>query len=119
MTIGQIIVKLRKDMGLTQGQLAEKLYVSRQAVSKWENGTALPGLDNIRALSEFFGVPTDMFLRPDEASEPREEKSPLQPTLQNHGPFISSLPQKRPLSFSSFRCHRHRRFHRYVVGLLS
>lgn len=86
MTIGQIIVKLRKDMGLTQGQLAEKLYVSRQAVSKWENGTALPGLDNIRALSEFFGVPTDMFLRPDEASEPREEKSPLQQTLQDVTP---------------------------------
>lgn len=64
MTIGQIIVKLRKERGLTQEQLARQLYVTRQAVSKWETGSAQPDLDNIRALSEFFGVSSDLFLQP-------------------------------------------------------
>ena len=40
-TIGQIIVKLRKERGLTQEQLARQLYVTRQAVSKWETGGSL------------------------------------------------------------------------------
>ncbi len=62
MTIGQIIVQLRKKCGLTQEMLAEKLNVSRQAISKWENSASQPDLDNIRALSEFFGVPADTFL---------------------------------------------------------
>ncbi len=64
MEIGEMIVKLRKERGLTQEQLAENLYVSRQAVSKWETGAAQPDLDNIRALSRFFGVSTDLFLQP-------------------------------------------------------
>ena len=65
MTIGQTIAKLRKERGMTQEQLARQLYVSRQAVSKWETGSAQPDLDNIRALSEFFGVSSDLFLHPE------------------------------------------------------
>ena len=44
---------LRKEAGISQGQLADKLNVSRQSVSKWENGTAIPDLDRIIEPAEF------------------------------------------------------------------
>lgn len=74
MNIGETIAKLRREQGLTQEQLADKLCVSRQAISKWETNKALPDLDNIRILSEFFGVSTDVFLKPSQAS-PKNESS--------------------------------------------
>ena len=48
--------KYRKQMGLSQEVLAEKLYVSRSAVAKWENGLGLPSEDSLDAIAEFFGV---------------------------------------------------------------
>ena len=53
------LVQLRKDNGLSQLELAEKLNVSRQAVSKWEVGAAVPSMDNFRRLSELYHVPLD------------------------------------------------------------
>lgn len=47
MTFGEKLQKLRRDSGLSQEKLAEQLHVSRQAVSKWELGTAAPDTDNI------------------------------------------------------------------------
>lgn len=75
MTIGKTIAQLRKAHGLTQEQLAERLLVSRQAVSKWETGAAQPDLDNIRALSAFFEVSVDVFLQP-EGQQPAEPPVP-------------------------------------------
>ena len=54
--LSEQIYALRRKMGLSQEQLAEKLGVSRQAVSKWETGASVPELDKLLALSEFFGV---------------------------------------------------------------
>ena len=51
--------KLRKEKGLTQEALAEVLFVSRTAVSKWEAGRGYPNLDSLKALSVFFSVPVD------------------------------------------------------------
>ena len=59
MAIGQKIMKLRSEMGLSQEELAEKLGVSRQTVSKWELDQAFPQLDKIIFLSRFFRVSTD------------------------------------------------------------
>ena len=56
------IIKLRKAHGWSQEDLAEKLYVSRQAISRWENGTALPDANNILQLSKLFNVTTDYLL---------------------------------------------------------
>ncbi len=56
MSIGQRISKLRKDLGFSQEYVAEKLEVSRQAVSKWENDTSAPDTYNLIALSELFSV---------------------------------------------------------------
>ena len=62
MTFNEKLVTLRKDSGMSQDALAEKLGVSRQAVSKWELGTAMPETKNIVQLAEIFGVTTDYML---------------------------------------------------------
>ena len=56
MTLSEKILDLRKQQGMSQENLAEKLGVSRQAVSRWEVGSALPDSSNIRQLSRLFGV---------------------------------------------------------------
>ena len=61
-TIGQRILRLRKSKGLTQEQLAEKVGVTAQAVSKWENDVSLPDIQIIPALSGILGVSTDALL---------------------------------------------------------
>lgn len=65
MNIADKILKLRKEKGLSQEALAEALGVSRQSVSKWESGAALPDTDKIIAMSELFGVSTDYILKND------------------------------------------------------
>lgn len=66
MTISEIIKQAREDLGLTQEDLAEKLEVSRQAVSKWELGASAPSPENLALLEEVLGV---SFPVPEEASE--------------------------------------------------
>lgn len=56
MTIGEKIVKLRKQAGLSQEAFSEKLGISRQAVSKWENGTAQPTSENLAQIARLFDV---------------------------------------------------------------
>lgn len=65
MTIGDKIQNLRKTNNLSQEQLAEKLFVSRQAISKWELGEAIPDTDKIISLSRIFKVSTDYILLDD------------------------------------------------------
>ena len=60
--IGERIKSLRKQQDITQEKLAAYLNISYQAVSKWENGTALPDLSLIPAISNFFGVSADYLL---------------------------------------------------------
>ena len=54
--------QLRRAAGLTQEELAEKLFVSRTAVSKWESGRGLPSIDSLKAISRFFSVSLDDLL---------------------------------------------------------
>lgn len=56
------LVSLRKQKGLTQMELAEKLNVSRQAISRWEVGAAVPSTDNLRVLSDLYEVSVDYLL---------------------------------------------------------
>ena len=58
--------QLRKQKGLTQSELAEALYVSRTAISKWESGRGYPNIDSLRAISKFFGTTVDELLSGDE-----------------------------------------------------
>lgn len=63
------IIGLRKSNGMSQEDLAEKLDVSRQAISRWESGTAMPDANNILQLSKLFGVTTDYLLNDDYRSD--------------------------------------------------
>lgn len=69
MDISEKILNLRKAHNLTQEQLAEKLDVSRQSISKWESGQAVPEVDKLTALSGIFNVTTDYLLKPSEIDE--------------------------------------------------
>lgn len=62
LTFGQKLKEARKKAGLTQEQLAEKLAVSRQAVTKWENDKGLPDVDNWKTLSQVLNVSIDYLL---------------------------------------------------------
>ena len=63
---------LRRKAGLSQEELAEKLDVSRQAVSKWESGTARPDVDRLQSLAGFYGVTVDALLSDDPLPGPEE-----------------------------------------------
>ena len=54
--------ELRKSRGLTQEELAEMLYVSRTAISKWESGRGCPSIDSLKAISKCFSVSLDDLL---------------------------------------------------------
>lgn len=69
MKLCEKIVELRKSRAMTQEELAERLDVSRQAVSRWEMGTAMPDAANILQLSKLFGVTTDYLLNDDYQSD--------------------------------------------------
>ena len=62
MEFNQTLQELRKQKGLTQEELAEALYVSRTAVSKWESGRGYPSIDSLKAISAFFSVTVDDLL---------------------------------------------------------
>lgn len=74
MNISEKIFDLRKKSGLSQEALAEKLGVSRQSVSKWESGGAIPDIDKVIAMSALFGVSTDFILIDDQPAAPNESK---------------------------------------------
>ena len=57
-----IILKLRLKQGLSQEELAEKVYVTRQAVSRWENGETVPNTETLKMLSMLFGVSINTLL---------------------------------------------------------
>lgn len=69
MDMSEKIFQLRKVNSLTQEQLAEQLNVSRQSVSKWEAGQAVPELEKITEMSNIFRVTTDYLLKPSEIDE--------------------------------------------------
>ena len=58
----QVIAKLRQEHGLTQDELAEKLFVTRQAVSRWEHGETMPGPETLLQLSKLFNVSVNSLL---------------------------------------------------------
>lgn len=65
MTLGEKIQTLRKQKGWSQEELAEQIHVSRQALSRWEQGAATPDVSNVLELSRIFDVSTDYLLRDD------------------------------------------------------
>ncbi len=71
MILADKIIELRKKNGMSQEELAEKLGVSRQSISKWEGAQSMPDMNRILAMADLFGVSTDYLLR-DEIENPAE-----------------------------------------------
>lgn len=74
MTTAEKLVRLRKEKGLSQLQLAEEINVSRQAISRWEVGLAVPSREKLRALSELYNVSVD-YLLSDKTAEDMQKVS--------------------------------------------
>ena len=89
MTFGEKLQKLRRESALSQEKLAEQLHVSRQAISKWELGTAAPDTDNIVRLSKFFQVPLEYLMLEDCTD-------PSQAIGGRAQPQVPQAPEKRP-----------------------
>ena len=68
------LTELRRKTGLSQEQLADRLGVTRQSVSKWESGAAMPELGKLIALSELFGVSIDYLVKDGDALDPAAEQ---------------------------------------------
>ena len=58
----EVISELRKEYGLSQDELAEKVYVTRQAVSRWETGETIPNIETLKLLSKLFDVSINTLL---------------------------------------------------------
>ena len=66
MEFNEKLQELRKQKGMTQEELAERLFVSRTAVSKWESGRGYPNIDSLKAIAGFFSVTVDQLLSSEE-----------------------------------------------------
>ena len=75
MEFNEKLQELRKQKGLTQEELAEKLYVSRTAISKWESGRGYPNIESLKAIAKFFLVTVDELLSSGEVLTIAEEDS--------------------------------------------
>ena len=93
MKLHEKIYSQRKLKGLSQEELAEKLGVSRQAVSKWETGEALPEITKLKGLADVFGVTTDFLLNDNEDVFMRQEAKSPDP-FDKFSMWIDSLPAK-------------------------
>ena len=80
MELGKKIKQLRKFSGMTQEQLAEKLNISRQALSKWENGTSMPDVESVVRISMLFQISLEELLIKEEKYV---EESKTQITLED------------------------------------
>ena len=73
-TMGMMIASKRKELGLTQMELAEKMGVTDKAVSKWERDLSYPDISSLPKLAEIFGVSVDELLQVKHNSENRESR---------------------------------------------
>ena len=86
--------KLRKDNNLSQEQLAEKIGVSRQAISKWERGEATPDSDNLICLAKIYNISLDELISSKENNNMNEESKKTKSSTKKsnkHKPDINEL----------------------------
>ena len=89
--VGKTIATLRQNRNMTQQQLAATLNVSHQAVSKWENGAALPDVQTLMDLTRLFGITMEQLLNGEVPQDRLENKSTLDESIQSIGTFFNSL----------------------------
>lgn len=86
MKLEEKLVQLRKEKGLSQMYVAEALEVSRQAISRWEVGSALPSTENLRKLAELYGVSVDALLNDQMVLSHASQKFERQPLAEKEEP---------------------------------
>ncbi len=104
MNITKRIIELRKKTGLSQEEFGEKLGLSRQSISKWETGEALPDVDNLILLSQKYNVSIDYILLGKEHSSTqinRQEKYKRK-RLQSYAPLVWLLALTALITFFYF-----------------
>lgn len=134
MNFSEKLINLRRKAGLSQEQLAAQLDVTRQSVSKWESGSAVPELGKLIALSDLFGVTIDYLVK-DTVTEP--ERLETAETVQierrlnelageyyeHFGPYFSYTSKKKlfglPLVSIRFGRDRHPSKHTLAVGIIA
>lgn len=97
MRLEEKLTVLRKESGYTQLDLAEKVRVSRQAISKWETGRALPSMENLKYLSELFGVSVDYLLNDDMTEEPKPKEQEPAPEPQTEEAVFPEKEKGKPV----------------------
>ena len=86
MELSERLVRLRKQKGLSQFDVAESLHISRQAISKWESGSSVPSADNLKLLSNLYDVTVDFLLNGEENQQIHEPPNANENTpLSNEG----------------------------------
>ena len=85
----KIIYELRTKNGMSQDELAEKVFVTRQAVSRWESGTALPDAGNLRQISRLFEVSADYLLDEERESPEGPAAAVAQKSHRTNGKVIA------------------------------
>ena len=83
MELGNQIKKYRKERSLSQDALAEKVYVSRQTISNWENDKSYPDVNSLVLLSEVFEISLDQLIKVEEKAE-RNEERPVEQTARKY-----------------------------------
>ena len=92
MELTERLAQARKARGLSQADAAERLNVSRQAISRWETGVGTPSLDSLIQMSQLYGVSLNELVYGAEAAQPREEVT--EPETQPEGPAVR-VPRRR------------------------
>ena len=102
MELSKKIKQIRNDNKLTQEQFAEKMLVSRTAVSKWENGTCYPSIDSLKYISKIFNVSLDKLLSSEEILE--ISKTENQSNISKYNSLLFCLLDIVRIIFIFFRC---------------
>ena len=97
MRLEEKLTVLRKESRYNQLDLAEKVRVSRQAISKWETGRALPSAENLKYLSELFGVSVDYLLNDDMTEEPKQKEQKPAPEPQTEEAVFPEKEKGKPV----------------------
>lgn len=102
MSFGNNLINYRKKLGITQEELAERLHVSRQTVSRWETDLTAPDLDILVSLSDIFGCSLDELVRGEEYTSEVEAAPLTENTEQQRAPEPTISASERRRHFSSF-----------------
>lgn len=96
MTLNAQLKEFRKQQNLTQKEVAEKLYITRQAVSNWETGKTSPDLETLYKLAELYHVPIETFFEQSDLQQPQQiqlkvDSKTNQKNKQQQGIYLSNF----------------------------